>query len=152
MLGDAGEGFDEVLLFVHDDLKALRTIKLRHHATDEDPLTCLRRGYDAQGNPLCLHGYRLAFNGHDYRRRDSKWVCRQRCLRHPQPDVTPDPASQTQTMPSPPTCPYQNPDHPLGCVILVNATLPDGNIRLARDLKLDSPTWELRLVLSLPKG
>ncbi len=34
MLGDAGEGFDEVLLFVHDDLQALRTIKLRHHATD----------------------------------------------------------------------------------------------------------------------
>jgi len=92
MLGDAGEGFDEVLLFVHDDLNALRTIKLRHHATDEDLLTCLRRGYDAQGNPLCLHGYRLAFNGHDYRRRDSKWVCRQRCLRHPQPDVTLDPS------------------------------------------------------------
>lgn len=145
MLGDAGEGFDEVLLFVHGDLKALRTIKLRHHATDKDPLTCLRRGYDAQGNPLCLHGYRLAFNGHDYRRRDSKWVCRQRCLRHPQPDVTLDPTSQTQTVSSPPTCPYQDPDRPLGCVVVVNATLPDGNIRLARDLKVASPTWELRM-------
>ena len=145
MLGDAGEGFDDVLLFVHGDLKALRTIKLRHHDTDKDPLTCLRRGYDAQGNPLCLHGYRLSFNGHDYQRRDSKWVCRQRCLRHPQPDVTLDPTSQTQTAPSPPTCPYQDPDHPLGCVVVVNATLPDGNIRLARDLKVGSPTWELRI-------
>jgi len=145
MLGDAGEGFDEVLLFVHDDLKGLRTIKLRHHDTDKDPLTRLRRGYDARGNPLCLHGYRLAFNGHDYQRRDSKWVCRQRCLRHPQPDVTLNPTSQTQTVSSPPTCPYQDPDRPLGCVVVVNATLPDGNIRLARDLKVGSPTWELRM-------
>jgi len=145
MLGDAGEGFDEVLLFVHGDLEALRTIKLRHHDTDKAPLTRLRRGYDAQGNPLCLYGYRLSFNGHDYQRRDSKWVCRQRCLRHPQPDVTLNPTSQPQTLSSPPSCPYQDPDRPLGCVVVVNATLPDGNIRLARDLKVDSPTWELRI-------
>jgi RNA polymerase sigma factor (sigma-70 family) len=77
VLGDSGEGFDEVLRFVHDDLKALRTIPtVRHHASDKDPLTCRRRGYDAQGNPLCAHGYRLSFSGHDYQRRDSKWICR----------------------------------------------------------------------------
>jgi hypothetical protein len=30
VLGDAGEGFDEVLKYVHADLHALRTIRLRH--------------------------------------------------------------------------------------------------------------------------
>jgi len=79
-IGDAGEGFDDILQFVHDDLRALHTIVLRRHATDANPLACLRRGYDAQGVPLCPHGYRLAFNGYDYQRGDSKWLCRQRCL------------------------------------------------------------------------
>jgi len=87
LIADSGEGFDDVLRFVHDELKALRTIALRHHATDADPLTCLRRGYDAHGVPLCPHGYCLAFNGHDYQRGDSKWLCRQRCLHCPKPDV-----------------------------------------------------------------
>jgi len=64
----------------------------RCHAEDENPLTLLKRGYDDQGNPLCLHGYWLSFNGHDYRRGDTKWVCRQRCLHRPEPDVTTDPA------------------------------------------------------------
>jgi hypothetical protein len=29
--------------------------------------------------------------------------------------------------------------------MIVDLDLPDGNIRLARDLKIGSPTWELRL-------
>jgi len=32
----------------------------------------------------------------------------------------------------------------LGYLIRVGLALPDGNIRLARDLKVDSPTWTLR--------
>ena len=44
VLGDAGEGYDEILSFVHDDLKALRTIRLLHQAGDDQPLTCLQRG------------------------------------------------------------------------------------------------------------
>jgi hypothetical protein len=44
---------------------------------DTNPVTCCQqRGFDAQGVPLCPHGYRLAFNGHDYTRHDSKWLCR----------------------------------------------------------------------------
>jgi hypothetical protein len=43
VLADAGEGYDEVLHFVHHDLKALRTIQIRHHHTDEDPLRPGRR-------------------------------------------------------------------------------------------------------------
>jgi len=144
VIGDAGEGFDEILSFVHDDLKALRTIDLRHHATDDDPLTCLKRGYDAQGNPLCLHGYRLYFNGHDYKRGNSKWACRQRCLHRSQPDVVPDSLLNQETR-SASTCPYRAREHPLGCVITVNFSFPNGDIRLARDLRVDSPTWKLRI-------
>jgi hypothetical protein len=147
VLGDAGEGKDDVLRYVHDDLKALRTIVPCAHASDEDLLACLQRGYDAQGNPLCLHGYRLAFNGHDYQRGDSKWVCQQRCLHRSTPDImapTPTdrelPASNATA-----TCPYRDAAHPLGCVVVVNTTLPDGNVRLARDLKVGSPTWQLRI-------
>jgi len=148
VIGDAGEGFDDILLFVHDDLKALRTIKLRHHATDKNPLTCLQRGYDASGNPLCTYGYRLYFNGHDYHRGDSKWVCRQRCLRHPLPDVLvgdppTDPEAMLALLPS--DCPFQQPRSPLGSTIVVNRALPDGNVRLARDLNVDSPSWKLRV-------
>jgi hypothetical protein len=146
MIGDAGEGYDDILRFVHDDLQALRTIVPRRHTDDEDPLTCLQRGYDAQGTPLCLHGYRLAFNGHDYQRGDSKWVCRQRCL-HRSPDITLDPAlnSATQPLLDPAACPHRDAEHPLGCVVIVNLCLPDGDIRLARDLRIGSRIWDLRL-------
>jgi hypothetical protein len=146
VIGDAGEGFDEILRFVHDDLKALRTIVPRRHSEDDDPLTCLKRGYDDQGNPLCLHGYRLSFNGHDYQRRDSKWLCRQRCLHQLHPDVVVDLADSESSQPhSPPICPYQNPDRPSGFLVTVKLTLPDGNVRLARDLRVDSPVWKLRI-------
>lgn len=146
VLGDAGEGKDDILRYVHDELKALRTIVPCAHAGDDDPLVCLARGYDAQGNPVCTHGYRLAFNGHDYQRGDSKWVCRQRCLHRSTPDLivpTPlgcDPPANTAV-----SCPYRHPAHPLGYVVVVNTALPDGNVRLARDLKVDSPTWKLRI-------
>ena len=144
IIGDAGEGFDDILRFIHDDLKALRTIVPRRHAEDENLLTCLRRGYDAQGAPLCMHGYRLYFNGHDYRRRDSKWVCRQRCLHRSQPDVVPDSLPKQETR-SASTCPYRGQEHTLGCAITVNLSFPNGDIRLARDLNVGSPTWRLRM-------
>ena len=147
VLGDAGEGKDEVLRYVYDELKALRMIALWHRRWDEDPLHCLQQGYDSNGIPLCPHGYRLAFNGHDYQRRDSKWVCRQRCRYGSTPDVT---------LPSPPggsslaensvsTCPYRDPAQPLGYLVVVGKRLPDRNLRLARDLKVGSRTWKLRM-------
>jgi hypothetical protein len=145
MIGDAGEGFDEILLFVYHTLHALRTVKIRHHSCDKDALTCLQRGYDKKGNPLCPHGYRMSCNGHDYRRQNSKWLCRQRCIAHPTPDlVLEDGIDEQRTAAL--TCPYRDPDHSLGYSIAVNATLPnDDNVRLARDLKVDSPTWKLRI-------
>jgi hypothetical protein len=166
VLADAGEGYDDILRYVHDELHALRTIVPRAHASDGDALACLKRGYDAQGNPVCSYGYRLAFNGHDYQRGDSRWVCHQRCLHRSTPDLIVPPRSDpppdsardagsappcAETRTEPPAgstasqCPYRDPAHPLGNVIVVNTTLPDGDVRLARDLKVGSPTWELRL-------
>jgi len=147
VIGDAGEGYDDILTFVYQELQALRTIVPRRHTGDDDPLTCLSRGYDAQGHPLCLHGYLLSFNGHDYQRQHSKWVCRRRCLHRSQPDVALDPSSHPD-QPAPcerPDCAYLAADSTLGYAMVVNLALPDGDIRLARDLKVGSPTWELRL-------
>lgn len=145
VLADAGEGYDEVLSFVYHDLHALRTICLRHHDTDQQALTCLRRGYDPQGTPLCPHGYRMAFHGHDYARQSSKWLCRQRCLAHPTPDLQAEPQAEGPRQAAA-LCPYRDPHHPLGYSVTVTDTLPqDGNLRLARDLAVDSPTWQLRI-------
>jgi hypothetical protein len=150
---DAGEGYDEILAYVYDDLRALRLIDQRAASGDDDPLTCLKRGYDAQGVPLCPHGYRLAFNGHDYTRRDSKWVCRQRCRRQLRPDLLPPgPATQdaaaTTAPPAPDpairACPYRDPAQPVGQVLRVGRTLPDGSLRVARDLPVNSPSYALR--------
>jgi hypothetical protein len=140
VLGDAGEGYDEILRFVYGELHAARLIEVRHDKTDRDVLTCVKRGYDAQGTPVCHHGYRLAFNGHDYARRDSKWLCRQRCRHHAQPDLVPDPPVPNRAA----DCPYREPEDGLGWLVRVDLALPDGDIRLARDLKVDSRLWKLR--------
>lgn len=155
VLGDAGEGFDDILAFVHEDLHALRLIDQRHQNNDADPLTCIKRGYDTQGTPLCPHGYRLAFHGHDYARGDSRWFCRQRCRHQPQPDVVlPPPSPPENAQPAAPltavtaqaatTCPHRLPQGSLGYFVRTGLSLPDGNIRLARDLKVGSLTWDLR--------
>ena len=159
VLADAGEGFDQVLTFIHDHLHALRLVDQRAQDHDDDPLTCLKRAYDAQGTPLCPHGYRLAFNGHDYRRGDSKWVCRRRCQHHSKPDIPLPPAAEasapppghrepsplpSSATPAALTCPYCTSPNTLGYLVRVRLSLPDGNIRLARDLCVDSPTWTLR--------
>lgn len=158
VLADSGEGFDEVLAFIHDDLHALRLVAQRAHEHDDDPLTCRKRGYDAHGTPLCPHGYRLAFNGHDYRRGDSKWVCRRRCQHQREPDLPlPVPAeaapasgdSAPSSLPSTAhpeaaACPYRTSPSASGYLVRVGRTLPDGNLRLARDLNVASATWKLR--------
>lgn len=140
VLGDAGEGYDEILQFVYDDLRALRTIRLRHTEQDEQLLTCLQRGYDQNGIPLCPHGYRLSSNGHDYQRHATKWVCRLQCTHQADPDI-PGVASALSRS----TCPFATADHPLGFSLNTALTLPDGSIRLARDLQVGSDTWQLRI-------
>ena len=143
LLGDAGEGYAEVLSYVHNDLKALRTIRLLPMPGDDQPLTCLKRGYDEQGNPLCPLGYRLFCNGHDYDLGATKWVCRQKCAHQPDPDILiPD---QPELLPSRQACHFIDPDHPLGYSLTTGLTLPDGCIRLARDMQVGSDTWNLRI-------
>jgi len=141
-LGDAGEGFDEILQYVHADLQALRTIRLRHADGDELALTCLKRGYDQNGVPLCPHGYRMTSNGHDYQRHTTKWVCHHKCNHQPKPDISGAEPQVSRT-----TCPFANPDHAarLGFSLCTSLTLPDGSIRLARDTQVDSDTWHLRM-------
>ena len=146
---DAGEGYDDILTYVHAELCALRLIDQRAAKGDDEPLTCLMRGYDAQGTPLCPHGYRLTFNGHDYTRHDSKWACRQRCRRQRHPDIRPASVGAAPAAPAPPelasaTCPYRDPAHPWGQVVRVGLRLADGSIRLARDLPVTSPSYQLR--------
>jgi hypothetical protein len=141
LLGDAGEGHEVVLRYVHSDLHALRTIRLRHADGDDQPLICLRRGYDQNGIPLCPLGYRLACNGHDYQHQTTKWVCRQKCIHQSQPDI---PFIQEQQVPRT-ACPFADPAHPLGTSITTGLSLPDGSIRLARDMQVGSDTWKLRI-------
>jgi hypothetical protein len=140
LLGDAGEGFDEILKFVYNDLQALRTIHIRHSDGDDQPHTCLKRGFDQNGRPLCPHGYCLSSNGHDYQRQSTKWVCRQKCAHQPEPDVTGAPAHDSRE-----TCPFTDDEHPLGFSLSTALTLPDGSIRLARDMQVGSDTWKLRI-------
>jgi len=140
-LGDAGEGFDEILTYVHTDLHALRTIRLRHAEGDDLPLTCLQRGYDHNGTPLCPHGFLLASNGHDFSHHSSKWVCRRKCLHQSQPDLAlPDLPHNP-----PRACPFTDPAHPLGMSLTLGLSLPDGSTRLARDLQVGSDLWDLRI-------
>ena len=143
VLGDAGEGYEQVLRYIHDDLKALRTIRLLHYNGDDEPRTCLQRGYDQHGIPLCPLGYRLFANGHDYLHGTLKWVCRQKCTHQPLPDLQlPDPP---QSPPPRQACPSVDPAHPLGYTLTTGLSLPDGGIRLARDLQVGSETWKLRI-------
>jgi len=149
LLGDAGEGVDEVLRYVYQDLHALRTIRLRHAEGDADPLTCLKRSFDGLGRPLCPHGYRLACNGHDYDRQTTKRVCRQKCRHQSTPDLV-LPSTLDTEKPARQHCPFCDPEHPLGYSAVVGLSLPadspnGGSLRLARDLPVDSDTWKLRI-------
>ena len=77
-----------------------------------------------------------------------EWVCRQGCLQTSLPDILVKNGSAHTRVPAAPAdptlCPYREPAPDLGCLVRVGLTLPDGNIRLARDLKVESPTWNLR--------
>jgi hypothetical protein len=87
-------------------------------------MTCLKRGYDRNGTPLCPHGYQLSCNGHDYQRGSTKWVCRLKCIHQPSPDIPGTAPEISRT-----TCPFADPEHPLGFSVTTALTLPDGSIR-----------------------
>jgi len=135
--GDAGYGYDVFLHAVYDHLQARRVVNLRHHQTDENQENWVLRGYDARGRPICPYGYSLVFNGYDYQRQRSKWVCQQTCLNGTDPKV-----QLSEVIYPPPDCPYQQRNHPHGRIINLGERFPDGSIRLLRDLPVGSPSWK----------
>jgi hypothetical protein len=135
VLGDAALGFQACLDTIWQ-AGALRMIDIRAAEEDGNPQRRLQRGYDEQGHPLCLHGYSMRSNGYDYQRRRTKWCCHRVCLA-PQ-------AAGTEAPPLPPECPYQATQHPYGQVVNVGRTLPDGSMRLAREVPYGSPAWKQR--------
>jgi hypothetical protein len=135
VLADAALGFQDCLDPIWE-AGALRMVDIRAADGDDDRQRQLQRGYDQNGHALCLHGYPMRANGHDYRRRRTKWVCHQVCLR-PQ-------AQGSQSQPAPPECPYQAAQHPYGQVVNVGRSLPDGCVRLAREIPYASQLWKQR--------
>lgn len=134
-LDDAAVGYGECLNALWD-LGALRMVAIRADRGDDDPEICLRRGYDGQGCPLCVHGYRMRSNGYDAARRRHKYVCAQACRREPRRENEPvAPVAE---------CPYLEADHPLGQVVNVGRSFADGSVRLAREIPYGSPTWKTR--------
>jgi hypothetical protein len=129
LLADAALGYEPCLDPIWQS-GALRMVDIRAAQGDDQPAVQLRRGYDQDGHPLCLHGYVMTPNGHDYDRRRTKWCCGHAC----QPD------SQRPA----PDCPYRGPRHPHGQIVNVGRTLPDGALRLAREVPYGSNAWKAR--------
>ena len=129
VLADAALGYQDCLDPIWQ-AGALRMVDIRAAEGDDQPAVQLRRGYDHQGYPLCLHGYPLRPNGHDYGRRRTKWCCAHACQHDPQRSA--------------PDCPFQAPERPLGHTVNVGRTLPDATVRLAREVPYGSATWKAR--------
>jgi hypothetical protein len=134
-LDDAGVGYGPCLKEVWN-LGALRMIDIRADKSDADREACVQRGYDADGRPLCPHGYPLRANGYDAERRRAKYVCAHACRREPL--ATHGPIAPVTD------CPYLDPTRPVGFVVNVGKTLPDGSLRLAREIPYGSETWKAR--------
>jgi hypothetical protein len=112
------------------DAGALRMVDIRAHQADDDPDTCLARGYDHKGHPLCPFGYVLHPNGHDYRRRRTKWRCAKRCQNGPGGHVR--------------ECAYLEVESKHGYTMTVSRTHADGTVRLAREIPYGTPAWKER--------
>lgn len=134
-LDDSGVGYGECLDAVWE-LGALRMVDIREDAGDNDFESCLRRGYDGKGRPLCPHGYPLSPNGYDYERRRAKYVCNQICRRAPLREEGP-----VQPVEG---CPYLDQAHPLGQVQNLGRAFKDGSVRLAREIPYGSDSWKAR--------
>ena len=129
VLADAALGYEPCLDPIWHS-GALRMVDIRAAEGDDQAAVQLRRGYDENGHPLCVHGYPLHPNGHDYQRRRTKWCCQHACqqdAKRPAPD-----------------CPFRRPDQPHGQIVNVGRTLPDGCLRLAREVPYGSDTWKAR--------
>jgi hypothetical protein len=134
-VADSAVGYADCLNPLYD-AHVIPVIAIRRDENDTDAQTCALRGYDKNGRPLCAHGYPMFFNGIDYPRLRTCWVCRQICSRQRTP--RPDDAA----------CPFRDPDRPLGMVKHVSRAFfhPDGSRheRLARLYLYGSSRWKER--------
>ncbi len=126
---DAGAGYQCCLDPIWE-AGALRLVDIRADRRDKDPEVQLARGYDDRGYPLCPFGYVMHSNGHDYRRRLTKWRCAKACLRDLERTV--------------PDCAYLNEKYKHGYTTTVGRTHADGSVRLAREVPHGSPAWKKR--------
>jgi hypothetical protein len=112
------------------DAGALRMVDIAAHKTDENPQIKLDRGYDENGHPLCPMGYRLRSNGHNYKRRQTKWRCSKQCRLVPERPL--------------PECDYLKPKYKHGYTVNVGRTHADGTVRLAREIPYGTSAWKER--------
>jgi hypothetical protein len=129
VIADAGTCEQKCLDHIWDS-GALRLVDICAHKSDRDPAVCLARGYDENGYPLCPFGYLLRANGHDYRRRRTKWRCAKRC--------------RTDALRPVPQCDYLKAKYRHGYTVTVGRTHADGSVRLAREIPYGSPAWKKR--------
>jgi hypothetical protein len=133
LVADAAVGFTDCLTTIYT-AHTIPVVDIRADATDADRDACVLRGYDADGHPLCAHGYPLTYNGLDYQRLRATWVCRQVCRR------------AAPSAPADASCPFRDPQHPLGMTQHVTQafTHPDGSshARLARLFPYNSALWK----------
>ena len=133
-LGDSGIGYEQCLNAIWN-LGALRMVDIRADAGDKDLEKCIIRGYNGNGRPLCPHGYELHSNGYDYDSRRRKYVCRQACRKEPR--------SEGEEVCVVEGCPYLA-EGTSGFTVNVGRTLPDGCVRLAREIPYGSEEWDQR--------
>lgn len=139
-LGDAGIAYEGCLNVIWN-LGALRMVDVRADDSDKDPQKRIERGYDENGHPLCPHGYKLRSNGYDYQARQRKWVCSEACCR--------EPLREGEAVTPVQGCAFLDPDRydgkrHLGYTTDVGRAFRDGSVRLAREICVDSPEWDLR--------
>jgi len=133
LVADSAVGYADCLNPLYD-AGVIPVIVIRRNQNDKDAQTCQLRGYDRNGRPLCVHGYPMYFNGLDYQRLRTCWVCRQIC------------SQQRPPRPEDRDCPFRDPERPLGMSTHVRRTFvhPDGSRheRLARPYPYGSPLWK----------
>lgn len=134
-LDDAAIGYKECLEAIWQ-LGALRMVDIRAAEGDKDFEVCLSRGYDWDGRPLCVHGYRMHPNGYDNERRRTKYVCSQACRKEGRREG--EPIKKVEG------CPYLDETKPLGQVVNVGLAFADGTVRLAREIPYGSEAWKER--------
>jgi hypothetical protein len=127
VIADAGAGYQCCLDPVWE-AGALRLVEIRAAQGDDDPQVQLARGYNDKGHPFCPFGYVLHSNGHDYRRRLTKWRCAKACLGDPEQTVA--------------DCDYLDEKYKHGYTTTVGRTNADGTVRLAREIPYGSPAWK----------